>query len=145
MHIICLHLRENLGMITFNLRKTYNFNILGDLSSLFNERYSLMKLVAIVDALEALKYDDVVSKHEAAYPLSPTLPKSYRDLTYLVFENYDRVKLTIAQEYIDAYSVTEVKSIDLSIKVRNISTEDITVIKNALIELGYPEIFLSTN
>lgn len=132
-------------MITFNLRKTYNFNTLGDLSSLFNERYSLMKLVAIVDALEALKYDDVVSKHEAAYPLAPTLPKSYRDLTYLVFENYDRVKLTIAQEYIDAYSVTEVKSIDLSIKVRNISTEDITVIKNALIELGYPEISLSTN
>lgn len=132
-------------MQKFKIRNSYTFNINSNLTGLFNEKYNLMKLIAITDFSQAITYEDVSSKHEAAYPLLTSLPKSPVELTYLVFTDINSNKIVIPEEYIDLTTVTEVKSVVVNIKIKDISTDDISIIKNALSELGYRNINITSN
>lgn len=125
-------------MANFELRKTYNFNTAAP--TILGEKYSLMKVKSIMDYSEAVSYHDIVTEFETLKPIIPTLPDSVIDLTFILFEDINKETKLLALEYINDATIQEVKAIDIRVEILGVSTQDINIIKNRLVELGYNNI-----
>lgn len=125
-------------MTDFALRKTYNFITLAP--TILGERYNLMKVKSIMDYSEAKTYNDIVTEFETLKPIITTLPDNVMDLTFILFEDVNKDTKLMALEYINLDTVQEVKAIDIRVEILGVSTEDISIVKNRLLELGYDNI-----
>ena len=121
--------------MNFSIKKIYNFDTLAP--GILNNHYKNMKVIGIIDSTEAVKYADILTLHNKISTLIPSVPKNVKDLTYILFENADGKHVLMAYEYIEVSAITEVRSINLVIKINNASTSDITILRKALTELGY--------
>lgn len=121
--------------MNFSIKKIYNFDTLAP--TILNNHYKNMKVIGIVDSTEAVKYADILTLHNKISSIIPSIPKNVKDLTYILFENTDGKHVLMAYEYIELSSITEVKSINIVIKISNALTSDVAIIRKALTELGY--------
>lgn len=121
--------------MNFSIKKIYNFDTLAP--TILNNHYKNMKVIGIVDSTEAVKYADILTLHNKISNIIPSIPKNVKDLTYILFENTDGKHVLMAYEYIELSSITEVKSINIVIKISNALTSDVAIIRKALTELGY--------
>lgn len=121
--------------IPFELKKTYNFNTLAGV--MLGNSYTAVKVKGIMDSGQAVQYRDILTLHTNIRNIVPNMPKSVTDLTYVLFENTDGENVLLAYEYIDTSSIVEVKTIDLDVKIYDVTTEDVAIVRKALSELGY--------
>lgn len=126
----------------FKLKHTYNFNTLAP--SILGEKYTLMKVKAILDASEAVKYTDISTLHTTLKPIITGLPEHVNDLTFVLFQNSDGEESVYAMEYIDSTTLEEVTAVNVRVEVMDITTSDLNIIKTKLLELGYANITLTT-
>lgn len=126
----------------FALKKYYNFNTLAGV--MLGQSYSSVKVISIMDSKRAVEYRDIMTMHANVRTLITNLPSSVEDLTYVLFENTDGEKLLLALEYIDLASVVEVANINAVIKVYDINTEDLSILRKAISELGFANVQIST-
>ena len=123
----------------FDMKKTYKFYTLAP--EILGSKYDNMTVKGIMDYTDALKISDVVTTHDK---LSSLTDVDVTDLTFIKFENLEGEIVTFAEQWINANSVELVESIDISAKIYNVSTEDLTIINNSLKELGYTNVVITT-
>ena len=126
------------------VKKTYTFSVLTDLIPLLGAKHSLMKVVAILTADNALRYGDIYTLHNQILGFVKSLPSNCSELTYLLLEKTNKEQLVLAYEYIDEKTIKEVTSIDLQVTIRNCSNQDIQTINKLLKEAGYATFTLKT-
>ena len=120
----------------FEIGKRYNFDTAVPI--ILGNHKELMEVVSICNLEQAMKYEDVLTKHEI---ISPHLPAKLmaKDLTYIVFKsneiknNYE----VIAYEYILPDTINYVEKININIIIEDISSGDIQFIMETLASVGY--------
>jgi len=125
-----------------NINKTYNFTTLAP--AILGSEFQLMKVKAILTATEAVKYRDILTLHNTLTPVITGLPVSINDCTYYLFENSEKELVLLALEYIDYNSILEVESTNIRIEIFNTTSDDVSIIRNRLLELGYNTLKITT-
>lgn len=125
----------------FSLHKRYNFITIAP--AILGGRYSNMRVISILNAQEANKYRDIYTLHEQ---VKASLENNIQvsDLTYIVFEDMAGTKLVLPNEYIVQDSIILVDSIKILIEVPDANTEDLSILREKLKELGYIKCKLQT-
>lgn len=124
--------------MTFELKKTYNFNFNNKLTHILGDKLKTVKVKAILSSDQAIKLSDIATLHAQVRPLDTTnIPEDLADMTFVLFETLDKDNVVYALEYIDMSSLEEVSAINIRVNVRNVSTSDVSLIKTTLAELGY--------
>lgn len=131
-------------MANFKLNKTYKFTTL--VPAILGETYTNMKVKAILTASEAVKYRDIITLHNQLKTKITALPTSVDDYSgFILFENSSGEVVLLADEYIDTYSVVEIKSITINLTVFDCDSTDINIIRTAMLELGYTKMAISSS
>ncbi|MGE3591395.1 MAG: phage DNA polymerase-associated SH3 family protein [Arcobacter sp.] len=125
-----------------NINKVYNFSTLAP--AIIGSDFKDMKVRAILTAEEAVKYRDIQTLHNTLKPIITALPTSVNDCSYVLFENIDNEKVLLALEYIDMFSIQEVVSTNIRVEIYNTNTDDVSIIRNRFIELGYANVKVTT-
>lgn len=124
--------------MTFELKKTYNFNFNNKLTHILGDKLKTVKVKAILSSDQAIKLSDIATLHAQVRPLdTASIPEDLADMTFVLFETLDKDNVIYALEYIDMSSLEEVSAINIRVNVRNVSTSDVSLIKTTLAELGY--------
>lgn len=118
-----------------NNKSKYNFNTL--VPSILGDNYTNMELIATFTYETAINFGDIVTVHNDVLTEIPNLPANPADLNYLYFKDVNGNKTLFAKEWLDEASITEVGSIGITVELVNMTTADITRIRNKFIELGY--------
>lgn len=118
----------------FELRKRYNFTTLAP--AILGASYKNMKVVSLISQSEAVKYSDVVTKHETLKQTIAGLPASTVNMTFILFEDSNGDKVVFADEYIDQLTITEITTITLQINVYDADPTMTAIIQARLRELG---------
>jgi len=126
----------------FNINKSYNFSTLA--AAILGAAYNNMKVLGILTANEAVKYQDVYTQYEALNTIITGLPTSADMLTYILFVDTLGNKKVIAQEYIDPASITLVTTTNLRIDIFNIDSAMEAVINLRFKELGITNFNITT-
>ena len=123
----------------YKINKLYKFATLAP--SILGASYTMMKLKALLSADEAIKNNfDPHNMNKKLLGMIGGLPSNANDLTYLLFENTDGKELLIAAEWIDETSVTIVERTNIMITIPDKDTDDLIIIKRALLDLGYKDL-----
>lgn len=121
----------------FELKKTYAFSILNDLTPLLGEKYTLMKVKGILTSEEAVKYEDIYTTHTQALGFMSDMPNDVRELSFILLEKPSKETFILAYNYIDESSIKAIEAMDIRIEIRQANTEDLTLLNNLLKEAGY--------
>lgn len=125
------------------INKSYNFSTL--VPSVLGGNYKNMKVKAILSDKEAIKYRDILTLHRTLKPLITSLPTNPQDCTYVLLESFDKAtNILLALEYIDMYSIVEVKSTNITITLRDTVDTDVSILRTRLLELGYSNFTITT-
>lgn len=131
-------------MANFKLNKTYNFRTL--VPTVLGESYTMMKVKAMLTASEAVKYRDIITLHNQLKTKITALPSSVEDYSgFILFVNSSGENVLLADDYIDTYSVVEVKSITIQIVIPDCDTTDVNVLRTSILELGYSKASITTH
>lgn len=126
------------------INKSYNFSTL--VPSVLGGNYKNMKVKAILSDKEAIKYRDILTLHRTLKPLITSLPTNPQDCTYVLLESFDKAtNILLALEYIDMYSIVEVKSTNITITLRDTVDTDVSILRTRLLELGYSNFSITTD
>ncbi len=123
----------------FEIGKTYNIYTKSTIT--LQPVYKDMKAVANFNFDTAVKFADIVTIWNKLKQEGLTL-LPYRNVLYTMFQNPYGETVILANDWIESYN--EISSINGIFKINNITTEDLTTIKNALVALGYNNIEVTT-
>jgi len=129
-------------MAQFQINKVYNFNTLAP--TILGSNYSNMKVLSMLNAKEALKYEDIYTLHNNLLPAILGLPQDVNDCVFLLLETIDGTKKVYAIEYIDPFSIVEVVTTNIRLELFNTNLEDLNIIRARMLELGYNDFNLTT-
>lgn len=119
----------------FKINSSYTFN--NRASAILGAGHKNAKLVAIFDSKLAASFINIQSTHANIFPYLPAgTPNSPEKYTYLLFEINGERKV-IAQEWIDELSVVESSTQAIQIDIQNVTTQDVTKIRNMLTIGGF--------
>lgn len=120
----------------FEINKRYNFSC--HASAILGASYSNVKVISILDYKSALKLRELNSIQRQVYPSLPVgTPSDPRSYTYYVFEIENGIQLVLAYNWIIADSIVTVQSLDMVVKVFNITDSDVETVRGQLRRLGY--------
>lgn len=121
------------------LNKTYTFNIKANAGAVLGQTHTNLKLKGIIDSTEAIRYGDIETIHANIKAVGniANLPEFTVSCTWLLFNNADGEKVIIAQEYIDSDTIQEITKLNARFELRDITTEDLEIIRGTLSDLGY--------
>jgi hypothetical protein len=129
--------------MSFSLNKVYNFSTLAP--AVLGGEHKNMKVKALVLSEEALKHRDIITLHDNIKQTLSGLPTYVKDCSYVIFTNVlTGEELVLANEYIDINSIVEVQSVNIQARVLNVTTDDMPIIREALLSLGYNNLELTT-
>jgi hypothetical protein len=129
--------------MVFELSKTYNFTTLAP--SVLGGNYLNMTVESVMTAETVSVFRDVASVHRQILPeLPPGTPESINDLSFVLFTTVDGDKIVLSEAWIDRNTIVEVVGVSINVKVFNVTTEDIPIIRDAIVMLGYKDIEITT-
>lgn len=118
--------------------KSYNFTLYA--SGVLGTGYNNAKVLGIMDYGSAKVVQDITSLHIQAYPDLPT--GTLRDASKLIYVKLSTVQgevRVIAMDWISSVPV-EVTTQSATVVIAQISSSDISIIRNLLVVNGYPNI-----
>jgi len=120
----------------FQINKRYNFSC--HASAILGASYSNVKVISILDYKSALKLRELNSIQRQVYPSLPIgTPSDQRSYTYYVFELDNGKTIVLAYNWIIEASIVMVQSLDMIVKVFNITDSDVELVRGQLRRLGY--------
>lgn len=120
----------------FEINKRYNFSC--HASAILGASYSNVKVISILDYKSALKLREVNSIQRQVYPSLPIgTPADQRAYTYIQFEMDNGTTMVLAYNWIIEDSIILVQSLDMLVKVYNITDSDVELVRGQLRRLGY--------
>jgi len=127
----------------FKVGKRYNLSTISPI--ILGENYNNVKVVAErVNFDFAIKYLDVYSitkNIESTHNIQLLDPKI---TGYIIFKNDDDEEIVLAEDWILESSVVEINQIDAILTIKDINTEDLNIIVNAIKALNYKNIEVDT-
>jgi hypothetical protein len=83
--------------------------------------------------------------HHAIFPLLPAgTPELLNDYSFVLYTKPDRTQNIIALPWIDELSVQLVVSLNLNVRINNVILNDVEIVRQGLIALGYNSIEITT-
>ena len=120
----------------FKLNKVYKFATKAP--GVLPAVVSNAKLIAITDYSTASRQEHIRIVYRNVYPLLPPgTPDQPESCLYYRFKTENGSELTLADQWIDDSSVELIEAISLRVNITDISVEDISRIRDALLALGY--------
>lgn len=121
-------------MPVLNINKHFNFSVYAN--SILGTSYKNAKLISILDYDTALKFGNIELLHRQVYPyLPPNTPSDHTKYTYYLFQHKHK-KIVIADVWILQDSVEEIEGLNYTLKLNNISNNQLAVIRDQLRLLG---------
>ncbi len=121
-------------MTTLTINKHYNFSVYAN--SILGTAYKNTKLVSILDYTTALKFGNIELLHRQIYPyLPPNTLADHTKYTYYLFQ-YNGKTIVIADVWILQNSIEETEGLNYTLKLNNITSTQLTIIRDQLRLLG---------
>ncbi len=121
-------------MTTLTINKHYNFSVYAN--SILGTAYKNTKLVSILDYTTALKFGNIELLHRQIYPyLPPNTLADHTKYTYYLFQ-YNGKTIVIADVWILQSSIEETEGLNYTLKLNNITSTQLTIIRDQLRLLG---------
>lgn len=121
-------------MTTLTINKHYNFSVYAN--SILGTAYKNTKLVSILDYTTALKFGNIELLHRQIYPyLPPNTLADHTKYTYYLFQ-YNGKTIVIANVWILQNSIEETEGLNYTLKLNNITSTQLTIIRDQLRLLG---------
>lgn len=122
----------------FEIGKFYTFS--STVPSEFGESFEKVKYAGVVgyDIARTLANVDII--HRRVFHHLPGLVDDASSYTYHVFEGANGSKAVLATAWINMNSIVEIDTARISVIVEKIATMDIDIIRQLLINAGYPNI-----
>lgn len=121
-------------MTTLTINKHYNFSVYAN--SILGTAYKNTKLVSILDYSTALKFGNIELLHRQIYPyLPPNTLADHTKYTYYLFQ-YNGKTIVIADVWILQNSIEETEGLNYTLKLNNITSTQLTIIRDQLRLLG---------
>lgn len=121
-------------MTTLTINKHYNFSVYAN--SILGTAYKNTKLVSILDYTTALKFGNIELLHRQIYPyLPPNTLADHTKYTYFLFQ-YNGKTIVIADVWILQNSIEETEGLNYTLKLNNITSTQLTIIRDQLRLLG---------
>jgi len=123
----------------FELNKRYNFTTIAPIT--LSQFYKNMKVIAAnMNFKVAVKFSDVITTRQKIIRETGKNLLDPHIVSYTMFENEAGETVILADDWIDPNSIVLVETVDLTIKLPNVTTDDMIKIKNILSALGYKNI-----
>lgn len=117
--------------------RTYSFDV--HTAPVTGNNFKNVTLLGIVDYETAGQYIDVVAQHRACYPFLPSgLVDDYTLYRYLKIKTQSGAITCLAYEWVRADTIVESQAKTAIIKLANVSPDQQTAIRNALVLNGFP-------
>ncbi|EPU3828933.1 phage DNA polymerase-associated SH3 family protein [Campylobacter coli] len=121
--------------VNFVINKTYKFETLAP--SILGASYTNMKLLEVKVGKQVTEYD-IATRHKHLRPTIPNLPVDPSNMLFYKFQDLNSKQyIVMPMEYIHTDSIEEIQTNNLQIRIPNITTDDIEIIRQTLAELGY--------
>lgn len=104
---------------------------------LLGSSYKNIKLVSILDYDTALKFENVELLCKTAYPYLPEGTSSnFKSYVFYLFKTDTNKNLVLANEWIIQQTIQEITSLNYTLRLNNISTSQLNIVKDQLRLLG---------
>lgn len=121
-------------MTTLTINKHYNFSVYAN--SILGTAYKNTKLISILDYTTALKFGNIELLHRQIYPyLPPNTLADHTKYTYYLFQ-YNGKTIVISDVWILQNSIEETEGLNYTLKLNNITSTQLTIIRDQLRLLG---------
>ncbi len=121
-------------MSTLAINKHYSFSVFAN--SILGTNFKNAKLIGILDYTTALKNANIELLHRQIYPyLPPGTVQDQTKYTYYLF-SYNGGKIVLADVWILTESIQETEGLNYTLRLNNITSPQMTVIRNQLRLLG---------
>lgn len=121
-------------MTVLSINKHYNFSVYAN--SVLGTSYKNTKLTSILDYNTALKFANIELLHRQVYPyLPPNTPSDLTKYTYYLF-TYNNKPIVLADVWILQNTIEETEGLNYDLKLRNITSAQLAVIRDQLRLLG---------
>lgn len=121
-------------VIAMDINKYYNFDVYAN--AILGTRYENARVIGVVDYKVAGKYDNIYIKNKNIYPyLPPGTPSDYTTYKYYII-NYKGKEIVIAEEWIVISSITQTTVADVTLTLRETTTEQLDLLKTQLRLMG---------
>lgn len=122
-------------MTILTINKSYNFSLYP--IPILGSSYKNLKLISILDYDTALKFDNVELLSKSAYPyLPPGTSSNFRSYIFYLFKTDTNKNIVLANEWIIESTIEEVSSLNYTLRLNNISLNQLNTIKDQLRLLG---------
>jgi len=128
--------------MAFISKNIYKFETLAP--TILGANYNNLEVVATATSEIASKYIDVYQINNQLVPIINNLPSDPTLLNYVIFKNTDSEYIVLAEEWIDTSTVVLVQTTNIAIKIFDSDISDINIAKNALSEVGFKNIEITT-
>lgn len=121
-------------MTELKISKHYNLSVFAN--SILGSTYANVKLLSILGYETALKFASIDLLHKQVYPyLPPGTPADHTEYTYYMFESQGKT-IILADYWIVPGSVEETEGVNYTIKLNNITAQELSVVRDQLRLLG---------
>lgn len=121
-------------MSTLTINKHYNFSVYAN--SVLGTTYKNTKLLSILDYRTALKFANIELLHRQVYPyLPPNTLSDHTKYSYYLF-SYNDKEVVIADVWILPSSIEETEGLNFTLRLNNITSNQLAVIRDQLRLLG---------
>lgn len=124
--------------------KTYNFGLYP--SAILGGNYTGVEVLGIVKPTIAAKYADIVALHAQVFPYLPQgVDNNYSSYDYVLLKTATGDVTVIGVTWINADTVEEISSCNITVVLSGVTTSDITKISNALTINGFNNFTIKTS
>ena len=131
-------------MYNYQIGTSYNFNTLAP--AILGATFQNAKLLSIMDFNTATKFTNVSQQAQIVYPVlpagTPVNPSSY---VYLLFQTSTGATVVLANVWINESTVVVSTTATITVVLTNVTTADVSVIRNMLLNAGYTSLQITTS
>lgn len=131
-------------MYNYQIGTAYNFATLAP--AILGSQFNNATLTAIINHDVAAKFENIDQQAQIVYPALPQgTPKDPTSYVYLIFTTSAGTTVILANVWINETTIVVSTTATINVVVSNVTTADVTVIRNMLLNAGYTSITITTS
>jgi len=131
-------------MYNYQIGTSYNFLTLAP--AILGTQFNNATLLSIMNHDTAMKFANIDQQAQIVYPALPAgTPNNPQSYVYLLFQTSAGTNVVLANVWINESSITVATTATITVTVTKVTTADVTVIRNILLNAGYNSIQIVTS